>query len=691
MEKMICSFQDCYAILDGDTLKTGNNALERSWDMTGEIPVVSSLRNKRTGKEWLRKEREADWLSWQTEKSAFFHTDFTSEKPRRIRLEGHEDDDCGIGRRHLKADVVLDYGRYQLCWTHRIYPGMGLLRCELQVRRTAEEERETENAEEKKQGEQFFSPELKDDYQDAFPLAAEHCKWKSVSFTDRTDDYDNLVHTDHGIFSRRESRYVKGNLLSVQDPLDREGLILVKEGPTPLARLGTSGSDFYMKGNNVFTIGWGFGKEEMKRADALTAYGSSVILWEGGEEEALQALYEYHEALHVFRQEKDAVIMSNTWGDQSCDGKIGEVFLLDELREASRLGVTLYQIDDGWEKGTTSNSVNAGGVWGTGYYEADPDFWAVNPIRLPNGLEPVAELARSLGIRLGLWFSPDSSDDFKNWERDVETLVNLHRRYGIAAFKMDGVKFTSKIGEENLTRLLRSVLKETNGEVFFNMDVTAETRSGYFGRIHYGTLFVENRFTGIFGAWPNYYPHRTLRNLWMLSRYLPSRRLQMEFLNVARNRELYGSDILAPARCGIEYSFAVTMCANPLAWMELTGLNEEEKKILAKLLPKYREFQEDLLRCRIVPIGEEPDGVAWTGFQAIGPDGTGYLQIIRELGGGESHSFRLHQVRGCRLKLEGLMGSPMQSMAEVDEEGKAAFRLKETLSYAMYRYHMERE
>ena len=40
---------------------------------------------------------------------------------------------------------------------------------------------------------------------------------------------------------------------------------------------------------------------------------------------------------------------------------------------------------------------------------------------------------------------------------------------------------------------------------------------GYLAAREYGTLFVENRYTD-FG---NYYPHRTLRNLWMLARYVP--------------------------------------------------------------------------------------------------------------------------------------------------------------------------
>ncbi|MFR9233229.1 MAG: hypothetical protein ACLVLH_09570 [Eisenbergiella massiliensis] len=537
-------------------------------------------------------------------------------------------------------------------------------------------------------GTQFYAPEPQGDYQDAFPLAPLHCKWKSVSFVDRTDDYDNLVHTDHGIFNRRESRYINGNLLFAEDPLDKEGLIFIKEGPTPLAYQGKVKADFYVKGNSVFPVGWGFDRTECSRAGALTAYGSSVVFWDGERGNASLALQDYHRALHSFSEQKDAFVMSNTWGDQSCDGRLSEQFLLEELEQAGRLGITLYQIDDGWQNGTSANSVNPGGVW-NGYYAVNADFWEVNPFVSPtvwSRLRPLPK-AKACVWDCGFLRIPPMSLPIG---KDSETLIGLHRRYGIAALKMDGVKLTSKVSEENLTKLIQQVLTETDGKVFFNMDVTAETRSGYYGRIHYGSLFVENRFTGKFGKWPNYYPHRTLRNLWMLSEYMPASRLQMEFLNVARNQELYEGDPLAPAVCGMEYSFAVTMCANPLAWMELTGLNEAEARVLERIIPQYRQVQSDLLSGYVLPIGEEPDGTAWTGFQSVKTEDKGYLLLIRENSSEETHRCQLRGLADCRLKLEGILGDAGQRSVQVDGEGRAAFTLPGAFCYALYRYQVEK-
>ena len=39
--------------------------------------------------------------------------------------------------------------------------------------------------------------------------------------------------------------------------------------------------------------------------------------------------------------------MLNTWGDRSQDAKIDEAFCLAELDRAARMGITLFQLDDG--------------------------------------------------------------------------------------------------------------------------------------------------------------------------------------------------------------------------------------------------------------------------------------------------------------------------------------------------------
>lgn len=58
--------------------------------------------------------------------------------------------------------------------------------------------------------------------------------------------------------------------------------------------------------------------------------------------------------------------------------------------------------------------------------------------------------ARAKGMRFGLWFGSDSSDDAANWERDAACLLDYHRRLGIDYFKMDSMKLLSPRGPESV-------------------------------------------------------------------------------------------------------------------------------------------------------------------------------------------------------------------------------------------------
>lgn len=69
----------------------------------------------------------------------------------------------------------------------------------------------------------------------------------------------------------------------------------------------------------------------------------------------------YQKQLRHHTAAQDEMIMLNTWGDRSQDAKIDEAFCLAELDRAARMGITLFQLDDGWQSGKSPNSKTAGG------------------------------------------------------------------------------------------------------------------------------------------------------------------------------------------------------------------------------------------------------------------------------------------------------------------------------------------
>jgi hypothetical protein len=366
------------------------------------------------------------------------------------------------------------------------------------------------------------------------------------------------------------------------------------------------------------------------------------------------------------------MVMMNTWGDRSQDSKINEKFCMDEIERAAKLGITHFQIDDGWQSGKSPNSKIAKGsfknIWD------NPDYWTPDPAKYPNGLKAVVDFGKSHGVEVCLWFNPSVQDDFADWAKDAEAIIKLYRETGIRTFKIDGLQIPSKKAETNLRRFFDNVLDETGNAVVFNLDVTAGRRGGYNMFQEYGNIFLENRYTD----WGNYYPYQTLRNLWSLSRYTPPERIQTEFLNKWRNTDKYNGDRFAPSSYSFETLFAITMPGQPLAWMEATGLPDDAMEISAAV-EAYKKIQHDFHSGIILPVGDEPDGTSWTGFESIS-DNHGYFLFFREDSDEDESSVKV-DVKG-RLRLEKILGGGKASV----KNGLAKVSIPEKNGFVMFRY-----
>lgn len=456
-----------------------------------------------------------------------------------------------------------------------------------------------------------------------FFLPSPHIQLTSVEMADRTDHRDSLV--KESVHQHYKSHKAAGNMFLLDNYAEDSGLLLVKHSPCPESAVRrASGGDILLQDGKAHLYGCGYG----------AAYGVGTP----------SELFELYKRLYAAMCDRTGAnfIMSNTWGDRSRDRAMKEEFVLLELECAHHLGVDIVQLDDGWQKGISSNSAyaaqNRGGVF-EGFWDFDPDFWELDPVKFPGGMNTILNRAGELGLEIGLWFAPDSADDFANWEKDVDVIRTMAEKHGARHIKLDGVVLRTEECEKNYIAMLDAIrqLRCPDGEKLrFNLDITNDERLGYFCGIPYGTLFVENRYTD----WRNYYPHRTMRNLWQLSGYLPAAKFQFEVLNPRRNAELYGSDPLAPANYDIDWCFASVMASNPLIWMEMQHLNEEDTEALRRIIAVYRLHREAMAEISVHPIGDLPNGVGWSGFHWQGKR-DGYLTVFRGITEEESHGFRL--------------------------------------------------
>lgn len=454
-------------------------------------------------------------------------------------------------------------------------------------------------------------------------IAATHWKLTQVEFEDQTDAHNELVHEREWLLHPCEELRLQGNLFLLENTLTREGTIFLKRAPLPHARQVKKALDFV----------WDKSAVEFFADD----YETVTLPYCGGRFGAMAALQKYQRQVRPVISGRDCLFLSNTWGDRSRDARVNEEFILLEIEAGAKLGVDVIQIDDGWQRGRTSNSAQKGGVW-SGFWEADANFWDVHRERFPNGLKPLIEKARQHQMQFGLWFAPDSADDFANWQRDAHAILHLYRTWGINYFKIDGVKALSIKAEQNLKRFFSQVLEQSKQRVVFDLDVTAEVRPGYWGSMETGPLFVENRYTD----WHRYWPHFTLRNLWKLAQWVAPARLRFEFLNNQRNQHLYADDPLAPIAYSPDYLFATVMFCCPLGWFEISNLPDSYFRQAASLIALWKRHRDSIFSGTIYSIGSPPDGTSWTGFISLAPDESqGYALIFRELNEVSTHQFPL--------------------------------------------------
>ena len=660
-----------YAELSGDTLRIGNSLIERTFFWNGGNIVNATMADRSTGRVFRNLSGNA---------SLSVGTGNGPGSDGRLEVETVPSDGIRPGR--LEATVTCTVDGTFIRRVFRIYDGCPAIACDNYVQGAAAEvtvvnsnaadRKNIESAADMKQAGRTGSR------LETFSFDGLHWQTRTVEFSDVTDWNNNLV-TERNFIPYRKTGY-RGNLLFARDSRDGNGFFILKESPCPGAQLGYGGSDFTCESGTFTVTGTGATEEDLRSDGIIRLYSCVTGVYGQGELAALTALRNYQKHIREHHPDRDEMIMMNTWGDRSQDSKVNEQFCIAELEKAARLGVTHFQIDDGWQEGKSPNSAVARGsfknIW------ENPMYWTPARDRYPHGLKPVVDKAEELGIQLGLWFNPSIQNDFEDWEKDAGAVTKLYRDYGIRVFKIDGLSIPTKRAEDNLRKFFDKVLEDTDNEVIFNVDVTAGRRGGYNMLNEYGNIFLENRYTD----WRNYYPYWTLRNIWQLSRYLPAERIQVEFLNKWRNTDKYDGDPFAPAGHSFDYIFATAMAGQPLAWMEASNLPEEAYGT-ASLIKRHKEVAAEFHEGVILPLGEEPSGSSWTGFQSISHDGkTGFIIVYRERNDRVEAELKTWLPDNSRAVFTKVLGDGKDFRTVTRDNGGVVFRLESPCSFAMYRY-----
>ncbi|WP_240183084.1 alpha-galactosidase [Pedobacter jeongneungensis] len=664
-----CLAQDgCYSRLNKDTLTIGNQFIERKFIWNKGNIVTYSLSDKMGQRVWFNRNKKPDFSVQADEVARNANYQLCSRKADPVKVATQE------------TIVSFSIGSLDVKRIYRITAQSPSIACETYLKGKMEGMTGTQSVNAADQKNIEFAEDMRVNGSaavlDQLKLDGYHWQGKAVEFFDVTDWNNNLVQENKFIPYRKRTH--RGNLLFVHNQEKESGFFFLKEAPSSSVQLAYGGQDFTTEFGHFAVNGLGLSARDILTDDWRKAYTVVLGVYSGQEIDQLQALRSYQKTIRKNEPQRDEMVMMNTWGDRSQDAKVNERFSLLELEAAAKLGITHFQIDDGWQQGKSPNSALAKGsfknIWD------NPNYWKPDTSKYPNGLDPIVKKGKALGIEICLWFNPSIQQDYADWEKDASAMVKLYRMYGIRTFKIDGLSIPNKQSEINLGKMFNKVLSETENQAVFNLDATAGRRGGYHLFTEYGNIFLENRYTD----WQNYYPYWTLRNLWQLSKYVPPEKLQIEFLNKWRNADKYGNDPFAPSKYAFDYLFASTMAAQPLAWFEGTGLPKEALK-LGTLVAKYKKVQHDFHQGVILPIGEEPSGRSWTGFQSLQKD-RGYLIVFRENTADGIGMLETWLPENVKIQLKPLLGKGKSMIQATGRKGSIKVELPAKNDFVMYSY-----
>ena len=387
-----CMAGECYSILDGDTLRMGNDRIERTFLWNNGHLITRSIVDKRSGKVFKSVGNTPDF-------------NINRETPTDGKLNITDVAADGIRTAHKLVTITYKLGNLDVARSYRLYDGIPAIGVDTRLRGTlnkvadkevgAADRSNIERVEDMKQ--KPVTTTL-----DRVSLPGQHWRCKAVEFRDITDWNNNLVEEKEFLSYRKTGH--RGNILTITDGERDGGLVFLKEAPCSSVQLNYDGKDFISDFGTFVVTGTGVSDKDISEDNWTDTYGSVLCVFDDGEQSALEAIRSYQKCCRVLDPGRDEMVMMNTWGDRSQDAKVNEKFCLEELEIASRLGITLFQIDDGWQAGKSPNSAVSNGSFKDIY--ANSGYWTPDPVKYPNGLHPIVKRGKELGIEIGLWFNP---------------------------------------------------------------------------------------------------------------------------------------------------------------------------------------------------------------------------------------------------------------------------------------------
>ena len=440
------------------------------------------------------------------------------------------------------------------------------------------------------------------------------------------------------------------------------GVMVVKESPKAVNQPAHLTGGFFSGPHGLQVTGWGLAPNEIVNDRYRECWATWTMVYNGGNDGMQMALKQFDAARYPVFPERDAIILSNTWGPANPSGSAftEEAMVMKEIPALAEIGVDVMQIDDGWQK--------SGG--GPGASQFRPKY--------AHGWRDIKSLADQYQMRIGLWVAIRNAklDELK---QDVDEL-------GFVSWKADFDHLSNRGDYEDRIAKYRAVLKHAWMKTQFTLcPEYNDPRYGWYFAREYGSIYFQNIQEGL-PSHLTFVPYQVLRQHWLMAKYIPSNKLQVMLQNPKRTRK----DLSDASQHGHGYCFAMGLPFVPCFFQLAQNLADDETRELAVLIAAYKHHRNEIFTSTTYPIGFEPNNASWTGFQMVSSsrNGSGYFLIFRELHNGNAKAVvPLKFLAGKSLDLTNLITGETQEVS-VSGDGTAEFTIPTPADYRFYHYRI---
>ena len=296
---------------------------------------------------------------------------------------------------------------------------------------------------------------------------------------------------------------------------------------------------------------------------------------------------------------KKRPLLINSWEGSGFD--FDQETLVRYAKEAKKLGIELFVMDDGWFGHRDSDNSSLGD-------------WFVNESKLKGGLTKLIERVNAEGVQFGIWYEPEMiSEDSELYKAHPDWCVHVEGREQSPARQQYVIDMTRQDVRDCIFNQMYDVLSKNNIAYLkwdYNRAITepasvmldARHSKEFFHRFILGTYELMDRITsafphilfescagggGRFDAGMLYY----MPQAWASDNTDPIERLTIQFgTTMCYPASSMGAHVSACDRTGIETKAAVAMAGTFGYELDPKEMSEEDKEKVKEQVKNYHRY-----------------------------------------------------------------------------------------------------